>query len=74
MGHNYAILHSNKVIAIANKLVVYIEKKVHFRGTFTQFRDFVNVYVNRRLILDEINNLLIRKTYVNEKSIFMRIC
>ena len=49
------------------------EKNEHFRGFFTQFWDVFNLYVNRRFILDEMNNLLIGETYVNENTLMIII-
>ena len=63
MGHNGANLHSIKVIAIANKL----EINVYSGGFSTQFLDVFNLYINLRFILEEINSLLIGKTYINKR-------
>ena len=68
MGRNYAKLHSNKVVAIANKLVD-TWKKHNISEGLIQFWDYFHVYVNRRFILEEIINLLIGKNYVNENTL-----
>ena len=48
------------------------EKKFHFEGMFTLFWDYFHLYVNGMFILEEIGDMLIGKTYVNEKSTLMR--
>ena len=45
---------------------------VHFSGFSTQFQGCFHLYVNQRFILEEINNVLIGKTYVNKRFSIQR--
>ena len=47
------------------------EKDVHFSGVFTQFWDNFHLSVDGRFILEEIGEMLIGKTYVNESFTLM---
>ena len=49
------------------------EKHVHFGGFFTTFRDFFHLYINVRVFLEEIGDMLIGKTYVNERFMLMGV-
>ena len=66
MGYNSDELHRNKVVAIANKLVIWKRKKYISKGFSTDFG-----IINRRFSLEEIREMLIGKTYVNETYIYV---
>ena len=66
MEYNSALL-----LLITNLLLC--KTHVYFGGFFTQFWDYFHLYVNGRFFLEEIWEMLIRKTYVNEAFTLMGV-